>query len=138
MNGPLWLDLMQRPRYAARTLSAWNIPEVPGVYAWFEEGRPVYVGKAEVLRARLWRQHLSQGRSLGNSALRRNVAEDLGYGSAAAIKAKLCVLTIEQLHAIRERLLACEIVWIECVTKADACNLEDRIKAEWRPPLTKR
>lgn len=135
---PLWTRLDGQPRLAARDLRSADVPTDPGVYAWYRRGRAVYVGKADDLRARVWRNHLGQGRSVRVSAFRRNVAEYLGFGSSADIKAKRIELTSDQLAILRAWILGCRSAWIVCRSKAEAVRLEARLKAEWMPPLTKR
>ncbi len=135
---PLWVRLEGQPRLSARDLRDADVPSDPGVYAWYRRGRAVYVGKADDLRARVWGNHLGQGRSVGTSAFRRNVAEHLGFGTSADIKAKRIKLTADQLASLRAWVLACCVAWVVCRSKAEAVRLEARLKAEWMPPLTKR
>lgn len=135
---PLWTRLDGQPRLSAQGLRDIDVPTDPGVYAWYRRGRAVYVGKADDLRARVWRNHLGQGRSVGTSAFRRNVAEHLGLGSSADIKARRIKLTSDQLAVLRAWILTCRVGWIVCRSKAEAVSLEARLKAEWIPPLTKR
>jgi hypothetical protein len=135
---PLWDAMDARPRLGAKDLRAVDVPLSPGVYAWYRRGRAVYVGKAYELRGRAWGNHMGQGSTMGSSAFRRNVAEYLGFGIPADIKAKRVQLTREQLAEVRGWILGCAVAWIECRTIASARNLEAEMKAEWIPPLTKR
>lgn len=135
---PLWVRLDGQPRLSARDLRAIDLPTDPGVYAWYRHGRAVYMGKADDLHARVWRNHLGQGHSVGTSAFRRNVAEHLGFGSSADIKAKRIKLRADQLAILRAWILTCRVAWIVCRSTAEAVRLEARLKAEWMPPLAKR
>ena len=135
---PLWARLDRQPRSRATDLRGIDVPTDPGVYAWYRVGGAVYVGKANDLRARLWGDHLGQGRSVRTSAFRRNVAERLGFGSSADIKAKRIELTTGQLARLRAWVLACRVTWIVCGSEEEASRFEARLKTEWRPPLTKR
>jgi len=81
---------------------------------------------------------MGQSRSMHTSAFRRNVAEYLGFGSAQDIYDKAVRLDAEQLAAVREWVLGCVVAWIECDSMFEAVQLEDDMKDEWRPPLTKR
>lgn len=74
---------------------------------------------------------------MGNSALRRNIAEVLGFAKAASIKDGSYVPTNTQVASIRNWLLDCEIAWIECDSKADARAEERELKNQYMPPLTK-
>src|SRR5687767_5379503 len=91
-----WTDLDAAPRHPASSVTRDLLPEQPGVYAWYRDGKRMYIGKADSLRARVWSNHLGKSRSLGTSAFRRNVAADHGFGSAADIKAGKITLTEEQ------------------------------------------
>jgi len=128
----------KQPRREVGRLKSADIPSGPGVYAWYEDGEPIYVGKGEDLQDRIWRRHLRKGRSLKSSALRRNVAEDLGIGSAGDITTGRCRPTAEQVTQVNARIWAFAIAWIRCGSHGDAVNLESRMKEEWMPPLTKR
>jgi len=133
-----WTDLDATVRHGPSTLEAVVIPAVPGVYAWYRAGERVYVGKADSLRARVWGNHLGRGRGLSSSAFRRNVAAHLGFGSAAAIKARDVVLSAPQLDAVRAWILGCEVGWLTCATADEAIALETALKQEFKPPLTMR
>lgn len=63
------------PRRGFGGLCRDDVPQAPGVYALYRDGRRVYVGKAADLCDRVWGNHSRRGQSLGASALRRNVAE---------------------------------------------------------------
>jgi len=115
-----------------------DVPEEPGVYAWYRGGIPVYVGKADDLRDRAWKRHMGQGRTLRTSAFRRNVAEHLGFGSANDLLQGMVVLDPSALASVRKWILGCELGWIVCATPAAAISLERRMKAEFLPLLTKR
>lgn len=71
------------------------------------------------------------------SALRRNIAEHLGIGSAADIKARRTQTTADQAAQVRSWLDGCSIAWIECDNAAVAVALEAELKAVDKPPLTK-
>lgn len=132
-----WATANATQRHPARDLRPGDIPAKPGVYIWYRYGRPAYVGKADVLRDRIWKSHLGQSKSIGGSAFRRNVAQHLGFASAADIKAKRVALTADQLAKVRAWILACQVAWIVCPSEAAAIRMENTLKAEWKPPLTK-
>jgi hypothetical protein len=127
-----------RPRSAAAALKKGDLPAGAGVYAWYEAGRPIYVGVGESVQDRIWSQHLRRGLSMKTSSFRRNLAEDHGVGSAADIKAGLCRPTRVQVDRVNDRIRACAVAWIECQTIEEAADLERRMKLEWLPPFTKR
>lgn len=81
-----WSDMDVVIRRRVVNLAPEMVPSDPGVYAWYREGKRKYVGQAASLRARPWGNHLGQSPSLTSSALRRNVAHLLGFGSTAALK----------------------------------------------------
>jgi hypothetical protein len=133
-----WATMDARPRASMAALSEADIPTSPGVYALYRHGERVYVGKATSLRARVWNNHSRQGVSMTNSALRRNVAERLGIASSADIKAGRYKPERPEANAVREWLDHCSVAWIECETEAAAVALEDGLKREFKPVLTKR
>lgn len=126
------------PRRGMAELRKADIPTSAGVYALYRDGDRMYVGKAGSLRERVWKSHSRRGTAMGNSAMRRNVAEHLEIATAADIKAERYRPTAEDAAAIRGWLDGCEIAWRECTTEPDAVRLETSMKAECLPPLTKR
>lgn len=82
------------PRRAPSSLTRDLIPDLPGVYAWYPAGERMYVGEGGLLRGRIWSKHLGKNATLRGSAFRRNVAQHLKYGTAAAINAGDVVLTL--------------------------------------------
>lgn len=137
-HGPLWDRMNAQPRSRASKLTRADVPDHPGVYAWYRRGRAVYVGKGDRLVERAWADHMSQSKSLATSAFRRNIAELLGYGLANHIKQKHVRLTLPQLATVREWVVSCSVAWIEVDSIKEAKRLEDAMKAERLPPLTKR
>lgn len=115
-----------------------RLPAGAGVYSIWRDGTPVYVGKAKSLAARLGRAHRGRGLSMGNSALRRNVAEHLGFGSADVIKKGDRRLSPGEVAQVNEYLDACEAAWIVTTDEAAALRLETEFKEEFTPLLTKR
>jgi hypothetical protein len=106
--------------------------------SWYRNGHAVYVGKGDDLYDRISRRPMGQSRSLHPSALRRNVAEHLGFGSAQDIYNKVIRLDTDQLAVVRAWIGDCVLAWIECGSAGEAVRLEDDTKREWRPPLTTR
>jgi len=107
------------------------------VYAFYRDGEAVYVGKAASLRARLWTNHLRRGASMTNSALRRNIANELGIATAADIKSRRYVTTADDAVRVSEWIGACELAWIECATELEAVGSETALKAALTPRLTR-
>jgi hypothetical protein len=136
--GPLWQRMDEQSRRSMRTLAASDLPETPGVYALYRDGERMYVGKAECLRDRVWKNHSRRGAVMTGSAMRRNVAEHLGIATSADIKARRYQPTPREVQAVRDWLDGCDIAWVECSSKAEAKTLEDDFKGEYKPPLTKR
>lgn len=112
----------------------------PGVYAFYRNGDPQYVGLAErqSLRGRIWGSHRGRGVSMTGSALRRNVAEHLGIADAGDIKKRLYKPFPAEAARVVAWIDACEIAWIACGSAQEARQLERALKFEWMPPLTKR
>jgi excinuclease UvrABC nuclease subunit len=126
------------PRRSLAELTKADLPLDAGVYAIYREGEPIYVGKASCLQNRVWKNHSGRGQVMTGSAFRRNVAEQLGIASAGDIKARRYQPTPGELAQIRAWIDACEVAWVTCASESEAVALEDRMKDEWMPPLTKR
>jgi excinuclease UvrABC nuclease subunit len=126
-----------RPRHRGRELLKADIPTDPGVYAWYRKDAAIYVGKADRLQDRLWKNHLGQGKVMTGSAFRRNVAEHLGISTAARIKARTYQPDTDEVARVRRFIEGCQVAWLVCETKAAALDLETHMKREWLPPLTK-
>jgi excinuclease UvrABC nuclease subunit len=126
-----------RPRLCVGTLLKAAIPMDPGVYTWYRNDSAIYLGKADRLQDRLWKNHLGQGRVMTGSAFRRNVAEHLGISTSASIKTDAYELDADELLRVRKFIDSCQVAWLVCESKAGALDLETRMKNEWKPPLTK-
>jgi hypothetical protein len=127
-----------RPRRSMRDLVAADIPASPGVYALYRGAERMYVGKANSLRDRIWKNHSGRGAVMTSSAMRRNIAEHLGIATSADIKARRYQPSPAEVQWVRDWLDGCDIAWVQCETNAGAETLEDEFKREHRPPLTKR
>ena len=134
----LWAEMDRQPRRSLSNLKAAEIPTDPGVYAIYRGDHRIYVGKASNLQNRIWRNHCGRGAVMTGSALRRNVAEHLGIGTAADIKARRYEPDLSEIEAVRRWLEACDVAWLTSGSHADATALEDAMKGEHKPPLTKR
>jgi hypothetical protein len=66
------------------------------------------------------------------------VAEHLGVARAADIKTGRRKLTAEEVAQINNWISVCEVAWRKCTSKFKAIDLEDKMKSEYLPPLTKR
>jgi excinuclease UvrABC nuclease subunit len=139
MNVSNWTAVDALPRRPFDELLRGELPAAPGVYAFYRDGRAVYVGKAtkQTLRDRVWKCHRGRGKSMGNSALRRNVAENLGIASSSAIKSGAHQITDEEVERVNAWVGQLEITWITAATPAAATRMEDALKIEARPHLTK-
>lgn len=125
------------PRRSFSTLTKDAVPVEPGVYALYCDGKRAYVGKADLLRSRVWRSHAGKGASMTGSAMRRNVAEYLGIATSADIKARRYHTTIADAAKVSGWLGQCEIAWLLCATPLEAKELEAALKHEHMPWLTK-
>lgn len=114
-----------------------DIPDAPGVYAWYRHSAAIYVGKATSLRDRVGKRHLGNGRRMTGSAFRRNVAEHLGISTPNEIYTRAYQPTAEELARVRSFIDGCEVTWITCASAKAAEYLETVMKKEWLPPLTK-
>lgn len=121
-----------RRRGIARGRCAW-----PTSRPAHRDGEAIYVGKADSLQSRLWKNHLGRGRVMTGSAFRRNVAQHLDIATAHDIKTKAYKPTDAEVIAVRAFIEGCEVAWRTTDSPARALALETAIKREWMPPLTR-
>ena len=138
MTGPLWSAMNKQMRHAAHSINPSNVSDAPGVYAWYKNGQPIYVGKGTSLRRRIIKEHCDTGCDLSRSAFRRNVGEHLGVATMSIMKLRPPTLNATKVLPVTNWIKACEVAWIVCVDADGAAQLEADMKAEWMPPLTKR
>jgi hypothetical protein len=129
------MDALERRAVSAITRA--DIPIAPGVYALYRDDSAQYVGKATSLRARLWECHLRTGKSMTNSAMRRNVAQSLDIASAADIKGRRYMPTDDDARRVSDWIREGELAWFLCSSADEAAALEAALKGEWKPPLTR-
>lgn len=138
---PCWERMNAEPRHAVAEVDEADIPTEPGVYAFYRDGQPVYVGRAisrRGLRTRLWRNHLALGLDLSHSSFRRNVCEELGIAPTSVTRQRPPQLRAEQVETVNEWIQGCEVAWVTLDTADEADKFETAIKLEWMPRLTKR
>lgn len=140
-HGPEWHRMDGQPRRRATELERQDVPEVPGVYAWYRDGEAVYSGRAvgaDGLRGRIWRYHLKTGNDLSRSSFRRNVCEYLGIAPTSRTTLRPTVMTEEDVAPVNAWIHECDVAWIECQTDEEAVRLEKALHREWLPPLSRR
>ena len=137
IHGPFWSKAVAVAKYRPRGLQRGDVPTGPGMYIWFCEGEPVYVGVAagaQGLKGRL-RAHLAKGTDLSRSTLRAGVAvAELGVTRAYA-RQRPSVMTATEIACINDWLAGCELGWHECSSAIAAHALEFSLRREWAPPL---
>lgn len=125
------------PRRPARDVLLMEVPSGPGVYTWWRDGEPVYVGEAKVSLRRRLRAHLGTGPDLSRSTLRRSIALaelDIPRATSSARPARVSQADADVVAAW---LRGCELSWVECATGAEAHALEAALRAEHLPPLNR-
>ena len=137
IHGRHWSQAVAVGKHRPRSLRPRDIPTSPGVYIWFRDCEPVYVGEAkgvQGLQGRL-RAHLAIGTDLSRSTLRASVAvAQLGVTRAYA-RQRPSVMTDAEITLVNAWLTTCELGWQECATGPAAHELEVRLRSEWTPPL---
>lgn len=130
----------RQTRRLARGITAHTVPISPGVYAWYRDGRAVYVGRAtgsRGLRGRVWSNHLQTGTDLSRSSHRRNVCEYLGIAPTKTTSVRPTIMTASDVAPVNFWIGECETAWIVCASESEAKQLENGLKAEWMPPLSR-
>lgn len=137
--GPQWAKAHAVTRHAVSQLRSEDIPRTPGVYIWFRDGEPVYVGEArgeKGLRGRL-AAHRASDVDLSRSTLRASVAvAELGVSRTRA-RSRPSVMTTDEVAIVNEWLARCELGWMECPSPESAHDLETALRREWLPPLNR-
>lgn len=129
--------MRQAPRRPVPAVALPEIPATPGVYSWWRNGEPVYVGEAANLRRRL-REHLETGSDLSRSTLRRSVAlAELAIPRHVS-SARPTQVSQTEADTVSAWLRGCELAWVRCDTAAAAHLLEGALRSEWLPPLNRR
>lgn len=139
--GPLWTAMNTRQRQPANELSRRDVPQAPGVDAWYHDDEPVYAGRAlgtSGLRGRVWANHLATGADLSRSSFRRNVCEHLAIAPTSTTRIRPSVMKESEVAAVNEWVRSCEFAWTVCGTSDEASRLERELLAEWKPPLSRR
>jgi hypothetical protein len=131
--GSAWYVLDRQSR--AKAGQADFLPDTPGVYAFYRSNVRAYVGATGNLLRRVDKEHLGRSVAMANSALRRNLAEMLGVGDAAAIRERRVRPSTSDVDRVAAWLDKCEIGWQECETEGDALALVAELRREHLPPL---
>lgn len=116
----------------ASELQLQDLPEVPGLVAWFREGECVYIGISGNLKQRI-REHTSATPDLSRSTLRSWVAVELLGLSRERTRQRPSVITHEQAVAVAAWLSGCEVGWKVTERRADAARLKEDLLKEARP-----
>lgn len=53
-----WFDMDSKRKFVGSLIRKNDIPHDPGIYAWYRDGKRMYLGKAANLQNRLWNNHL--------------------------------------------------------------------------------
>jgi hypothetical protein len=137
--GSAWYALDRHNRVRASEPFGLDVlPDEPGVYAFYRGGARQYVGATKSLSRRIRDEHMSQSPSIGNSALRRNLAQLLGIANAAAMRQAGARLGQSDVVRLAHWLRDCEIGWQEAQTEQDASSLARQLKREYLPPLNRK
>ena len=128
-----WNQIRLLPRAVASREHVRTAPREPGVYIWFREDEPVYLGKAAILRDRLG-THRRTSTSPSKSTLRATVGAMVTGQPRKTLREKGRYVEAEA-QVIDTYLDGCELAWVTTATPADAALLERSLINEWRPPL---
>lgn len=116
-----------------------QLPPNPGVYIWWRNNEPVYVGEAKGtrgLRGRI-RAHLSTTIDLSRSTLRASVAVEILGVSRAIARSRPPLLTAEDVASVNTWLRDCKLSWVVAASVSAAHELESSLRAEWLPRLNR-
>lgn len=131
---PEWDVVLERPRRPASEVRRADIPDRPGVYAWFRDGDCVYLGKASDLRSRL-STHLGTSLDLSRSTLRSWVAVRELDMTRERTRRRPTIMTSEQVAVVTSWIRGCDLAWVTAESKEEAAALESKLLTAWRPPI---
>ena len=135
--GNKWEEALSRVNPRKLPIPPGDVPVASGVYIWFREGQPIYVGKAlgaDGLRGRL-KAHFAHSTDFSRSTFRASIAAaQLGL-PRSVVRQRPSVMTPDQTAVANQWLAQCEVGWIVCASGMEAENLERALRAEWLPPL---
>ena len=126
--------MLTQPRHSASVVQRRDLPEDPGVYAWFRGGECVYLGKASNLRSSLG-THLGTSLDLSRSTLRSWVAVRELHLAREYMRRRPTVMTNEQVAIVTQWIRSCDFTWIISASGAEAATLEAKLLAAWRPGI---
>ena len=137
VNSPTWSELELRGRHRVASLDIPRcFPHEPGIYLWFREAEPVYLGVAAVsLRRRLGTHLRPTPGSVRGTTLKRTVAELLGIATRAEARERR--LTQDEVDRIVAWMHQCELTWVVLPGDGQARAAEKALLAEFRPPLNR-
>ncbi len=136
---PLWARMDAASRQGTGAVAGAEVPAEPGVFALYRNGAAVFLGRAPAdggLRERVYDRHLATGPDLTASAFRRNVATRLKVADVEEVRSR--PLTKAEVSRVNRWVAGCDVAWLTCADDDEATTLEHQLKAEFRPPLTKR
>ncbi len=138
-HGQHWAELLAADRHDPETLRTDPslITTMPGVYAWFRDGEPIYAGRAASkggLRHRLG-QHLGVNLDLSHSTFRAWVAVHELHLPRKTVRARPPQLTAAQVEAVNDWVDGCEVGWVQQPSVAAAKRFEHGLLYAWAPPL---
>jgi hypothetical protein len=119
-------------RVEAARLDIDEVPEVPGLVAWFSDGECVYLSASGNLHHRI-AEHLSTTRDLTRSNLRARVAVDVLGLDRARAHSRPNTVTQDQADAVAEWLRRCEVGWLVTDRRSDAARLRTQLLERMRP-----
>ena len=131
---PEWDAVLLQPRRPASELRRTDIPDRPGVYAWFRDGECAYLGKASDLRSRL-STHLGQSLDLSRSTLRSWVAVRVLGVTREYTRRRPTVMSSSEVAEVTNWIRGCDLAWVTTDSKENAARLESRLLTAWRPPI---
>ena len=115
-----WQALLDRYRHPVAGFEVGVAPPTPGVYAFFRDGVPVFIGAASNLRGAL-QAHLNLNGDVSAPTFRTNVARALGAGA--------------DVGAADRYVGGCEVSWLRGSTADEMRLLAFAMLLSYRPAL---
>jgi hypothetical protein len=88
-----------------------ELPTSAGVYVWYRNSEPIFIGTTGNLQKRVFFEHIARAGAPMSSALRRVAASTLGYGTPSDLRSGRRLLTAAEATAVEAWLREGSVSW---------------------------
>ncbi|KRD53949.1 hypothetical protein ASE34_02345 [Microbacterium sp. Root280D1] len=117
---------------SAAEISRLQLPDTPGLIAWFREGECIYIGISGHIRDRI-NDHISSRPDFSRSTLRSWVAVEILGLTREKTRQRPSAITHKQADEVVAWLKQCEVGWKVTERRADASRMKEDLLSQMRP-----